>query len=126
MDDGAIFYELEIARGRLQAIVDEAGAALRRTAFSNVIREARDFACAILMPNGHTVVQSQQSIPGFIGSMLWTWRGMQRLYPEFDQLRPGDILATNDPWLGTGQLNDITMMAPVFLEDRLLGFAGIV
>jgi N-methylhydantoinase B len=126
MADEAVFYELEIVRGRLQAIVDEAGAAIRRTAFSNVIREAHDFACAILTPDGHTVVQSQQSIPGFIGTMGWTWRGMQRLYPGFDQLQPGDVLATNDPWLATGQLNDVTLMAPVFANDVLIGYAGVV
>src|SRR5690242_5900352 len=122
-DNDTVFYELEIVRGRLQAIVDEAGAALLRTAFSNIVREAHDFACAILMPNGHTVVQSQQSIPAFIGTMGWTWRAMRDLYPGFDSLKPGDIMATNDPWLGTGQLNDITLIAPVFVDDRLVGFS---
>jgi N-methylhydantoinase B len=122
----AAFYELEIVRGRLQATVDEAGAALLRTAFSNVVREAHDFACAILTPEGHTVVQSQQSIPVFIGTMGSTWRAMKSLYTGFANLRPGDVLATNDPWIGTGQLNDITMMAPVFIGDRVIGFAGVV
>jgi N-methylhydantoinase B len=125
MSDDSIFYELEIVRGRLQSIVDEAGAAILRTAFSNTVREAHDFACAILSPEGHTVVQSRQSIPAFIGTMSHTWRAMNAVY-NLQGLEPGDIIATNDPWLGTGQLNDITLVSPVFEARRLVGFSGVV
>lgn len=125
VEGGAAFYELEIIRGRLQSIVDEAGAAIIRTAFSAVTREAHDFAVAILAPNGHTIVQSRQSIPAFIGTMSHTWRGMNEVY-DMNALKPGDIIATNDPWLGTGQLNDITLISPIFDGDHLVGFSGVV
>jgi N-methylhydantoinase B len=121
----AEFYELEIARGRLQAVVDEAAAVLVRTAYSNVVREAKDFACAILTPEGHTVVQSQESIPVFMGTMTHTWRGMAE-HIDMNALAPGDVVATNDPWLGTGQLNDFTLIAPVFSGGRVVGFTGVV
>ena len=34
----------------------------------------------------------------------------------------GDTYVTNDPWLGTGHLHDITMASPSFLNGRLIGF----
>jgi N-methylhydantoinase B len=125
-DDQSAFYVLEVLRGRLQSIVDEAGTALLRTAFSNGVREAHDFACAVMTSDGHTVVQSQQSIPAFIGTMTHTWRAMKQHYPAFENLKSGDVLATNDPWWGTGQLNDITIIEPIFDDEALIGFAGVV
>lgn len=124
-DSDSSFYEFEVVRGRFQAVVDEAAAVLMRTAFSNIVRESKDFACAVLQPNGHTVVQSQQSIPLFMGSMTNTWRGMS-LTPAAEGLQDGDVLATNDPWLGTGHLNDITLIAPVFHEGEMVALTGVV
>lgn len=124
MSDAA-FIELQIVRGRLQAIVDESGAALMRTAFSNIVREAKDFACAILTPDGHTVVQSSQSIPAFLGTMTHTVQAILEQVPP-DQWSPGDVIGTNDPWLGTGHLYDLTVVTPVFLDGRVIAFAGVV
>jgi N-methylhydantoinase B len=123
--DEAVFYELEIARGRLQAIADDAGTVLARTAASNVVREAKDFACAVMTPDGHTVVQSRESIPVFLSTMTHTWQAMSDRQSMAD-LEPGDVLATNDPWMGTGQLNDLTLIAPVFSGAEIVGYAAAV
>jgi N-methylhydantoinase B len=124
MSDRA-YIQLEIARGRLQSIVDEAGAVLMRTAFSKTVREAKDFACALLTAEGSTVVQSSQSIPVFLGTMTNTVRAFIGS-PLMAQLAPGDIIATNDPWLGTGQLFDVTIAAPIFKDGRIVAFAAVV
>jgi N-methylhydantoinase B len=118
-------FATEILRGRLQAIVDEAGAALIRTAFSPIIREAKDFACAILTAEGRTVVQSAQSIPVFLGTMGQSAREILRRFPP-SSLRPGDVVLTNDPWVGTGHLFDFTALSPIFVDDELAAFAGVV
>lgn len=118
-------FELEIMRGRLQSIVDEAGAVLMRTAFSPIIREANDFACAILTPDGRSVAQSSQSIPVFLGTMTHTAQQFLQLFP-LETWQPGDVVATNDPWLGTGHLYDITVMRAIFVDDAIAGFAGVV
>jgi N-methylhydantoinase B len=125
MTDDTAYIELEIARGRLQSVVDEAGATLMRTAFSNIVREAKDFACAILTTEGHTVVQSSQSIPAFLGTMTHTIKAVLEAFPVHDW-RSGDVVGTNDPWLGTGHLFDLTIVAPVFVDETVVAFAAVV
>ncbi|NBS65169.1 MAG: hydantoinase B/oxoprolinase family protein [Betaproteobacteria bacterium] len=118
------FIGIEITRGRLQSIVDEAGAALIRTAFSHIVREAKDFACVITTPDGSTIVQSAQSVPVFLGTMTHAVRSLIGCFPV-DALKPGDVIGTNDPWLSTGHLFDLTLVAPVFVGTEVVAFAAI-
>ena len=120
----ADFIGIEIARGRLQSIVDEAGAALIRTAFSHIVREAKDFACVITTVDGSTVVQSAQSVPVFLGTMTHAVRSLIAHFP-IGSLQPGDVIGTNDPWLSTGHLFDLTLVAPVFVGGKVIAFAAI-
>lgn len=114
--------DLEIYWNRLIAITDEAGAALKRTSFSTVVRESNDFACVLLDTEARLVAQSSLSIPGFIGTAPLSLQGMLKVFPK-ETLRPGDILFTNDPWIGTGHLPDATMASPIFLDGKLIAFA---
>jgi N-methylhydantoinase B len=117
--------DVEIGRARLQAAVDEAAAVLVRTAFSHIVRDAKDFACALLSPDADTVAQSRQSIPAFLGTMAHTAHALLEEFPA-DQLWPGEVVATNDPWLGSGHLSDITLMQPIYASGGLVGFAVVV
>ena len=117
--------DLEIYWNRLIAITDEAGAALKRTSFSTVVRESNDFACVLLDRQARLLAQSSLSIPGFIGTAPLSLAGMLKVFPR-ETLVPGDILFTNDPWVGTGHLPDATMVAPVFFGGRLVAFAMAV
>lgn len=114
--------DLEIYWNRLIAITDEAGAALKRTSFSTVVRESNDFACVLLDTEARLVAQSSLSIPGFIGTAPLTLAGMLKVFPK-ETLKPGDILFTNDPWIGTGHLPDASMAAPIFAHGKLVAFA---
>src|SRR5258706_9231876 len=96
---------LEICWSRLIAIVDEAAAALVRTSFSTVVRECNDFACVLLDENAYAVAQSSMSVPGFLGTAPLSLRAMLKAQPK-ETLEPGDVLFTNDPWVGTGHLPD--------------------
>lgn len=116
---------LEVTRGRLQSIVDEAAATVIRTAFSVVMTEAKDFACGILLPGCRTVVQSQQSIPVFLSTMTRTAEHLISAFP-LSEWKPGDIYATNDPWLGTGHLYDITLVSPVVVDHEVVALAAVV
>ena len=113
--------DLEIYWNRLIAIADEAGAALKRTSFSTVVRESNDFACVILDAEGRLVAQSSLSVAGFIGTGPLSMRHMLQAVPR-SQLAPDDILFTNDPWIGTGHLPDSTMAAPVFANGKIVAF----
>ena len=114
---------LEILWNRLIAIVDEASAALVRTSFSTIVRESNDFACVLMDAEGRSLAQSSLSIPSFIGTLPVTVRHFLRAFPAAS-LSPGDVLVTNDPWMGTGHLNDINVAVPVFHRGRLVAIAA--
>ena len=114
---------LQVLWSRLISIVDEAAAALVRTSFSTVLRESNDFACVLLDAEGNALTQSSLSIPSFIRTLPRTVRHFLDRFPP-ETLRPGDVLLTNDPWLGTGHLPDITIAKPIFRDGRLVAFTG--
>ena len=114
---------LEILWRRLVNIVDEASAALVRSAFSTVLRESDDFSCVLTDGSGRSIAQATKSIPGFIGTLPATVKHFLAHY-GIDGLQAGDVLITNDPWLGTGHLFDITVAKPILNQGRLVGFAA--
>src|SRR5271169_5462616 len=114
---------LEVLWTRLISIVDEAAAALVRTSFSTVVRESNDFACVLTDARGGSIAQATDSIPSFIGTVPRTITHFLKDYPE-DALEPGDILITNDIWLGTGHLPDITVAKPIFKDGKLIAFSA--
>jgi N-methylhydantoinase B len=116
---------LELLWRRLISIVDEAAASLVRTSFSSIVRDSNDFACVITDAKGRSIAQASNSIPSFIGTAPRTIRHFLEMYPP-DTLHEGDILITNDCWLGTGHLPDITVAKPIFFRGQLVAFAGSV
>ena len=116
---------LEMLWTRLISIVDEAAAALVRTSFSTIVRESNDFACVLTDARGRSLAQATDSIPSFIGTVPRTIKHFLKEFPV-ETLEPGDVLITNDIWLGTGHLPDITCAKPIFLKKKLVGFAGSV
>lgn len=116
---------LKILWDRLLAITDEAAATLIRTAFSTLVRESNDFACVLLDREGRSLAQNQLSIPSFIGTLPITVRHFLRRFPP-DTLIPGDVLVTNDPWLATGHLPDVSIVLPVFHQGRLIAITASV
>jgi len=116
---------LEIVWGRLQAVIDEAEVTLMRTAFSPIIREAFDFGVVLLDSQGGSVSQSQRSMPSFVGTLPRTMQAALERFPA-STWQPGDVLGTNDPWLGTGHLPDMTMVRPVFRSGRIVAYVGCI
>ena len=116
---------LEILWGRLIAIVDEMATTLVRTAFSSLVREANDCACVLMDVKGNSLSQSTLSVPSFAGILPQATRHFLQLYPA-DTLQPGDILVTNDPWIGAGHLPDLVMVVPVFFKEKLVAFTGTI
>ncbi|MCI0753491.1 hydantoinase B/oxoprolinase family protein [Teichococcus vastitatis] len=115
--------EIELLWRRLISLVDEAAAALVRTSFSTLVRESYDFSCVVTDAEGQSLVQATESIPSFIGTLPETVKHFIRHFPE-DTLQPGDVLITNDLWLGTGHLPDITVAKPIFRNGRLVAFSA--
>jgi N-methylhydantoinase B len=115
--------EIELLWRRLISLVDEAAAALVRTSFSTLVRESYDFSCVVTDATGQSLVQATESIPSFIGTLPETVKHFLRFFPE-EALEPGDVLITNDLWLGTGHLPDITVAKPIFRNGRLVAFSA--
>jgi N-methylhydantoinase B len=114
---------LELLWRRLISLVDEAAVALVRTSFSTLVRESYDFSCIVTDATGASLVQATESIPSFIGTLPATVKHFLRAFPP-ETLVPGDVLITNDIWLGTGHLNDITVAKPIFRDGRLVAFSA--
>jgi N-methylhydantoinase B len=115
--------EIELLWRRLISLVDEAAAALVRTSFSTLVRESYDFSCVVTDATGQSLVQATESIPSFIGTLPETVKHFIRLFPV-ETLQPGDVLITNDLWLGTGHLPDITVAKPIFRNGTLVAFSA--
>ena len=106
---------------RLLALVDEAAATLIRTSFSTIVREVHDMTQLLTDDRGLTLAQSAVSTPGFVGTTAGGVRHFLGLYGPH-AWRPGDVAITNDPWIVTGHLPDITIVTPVFHRRRLVAF----
>jgi N-methylhydantoinase B len=115
--------ELELLWRRLISLVDEAAAALVRTSFSTLVRESYDFSCIVTDAAGQSLVQATESIPSFIGTLPETVKHFLKFFPP-ETLNPGDVLITNDIWLGTGHLPDITVAKPIFRYGKLVAFSA--
>ena len=106
---------VQLIWNRLLAIVEEQAQTLMRTAFSTVVREAGDLSAGVFNVRGQMLAQAVTGTPGHVNAMAASVGKFLRKHPVAT-LRPGDVLLTNDPWDGTGHLNDFTVVTPVFLD----------
>lgn len=106
---------------RLISIADEMMQALIRTAFSSTVRETHDCSTTLFDAQGRAVAQATSAIPSFTGTAPLTLSHMLAAYPAHT-LQPGDVLLTNDPWMGTGHMFDVSVMRPIFARGTLVGY----
>ena len=113
--------DCQIMWNRLIAVVEEQATTLIRTAFSTSVREAGDLSAGLFDRKGRMIAQAVTGTPGHVNAMAESVShfireiGLQNMYEE-------DVYVTNDPWMGTGHLHDITMVSPVFRAAALIGF----
>ncbi|MEQ8483216.1 MAG: hydantoinase B/oxoprolinase family protein [Pseudomonadales bacterium] len=108
---------VQLVWDRLLAVVEEQAQTLMRTAFSTVVREAGDLSAGVFDTRGHMLAQAVTGTPGHVNAMAASVGKFLERYPVA-VLKPGDVLLTNDPWDGTGHLNDFTVVTPVYHRDR--------
>jgi len=112
----------EVIRNALLAITEEMGATLRRAAYSTNIKTRADFSCAFFDADLRAIAQAFAQ-PAHLGSLAHTVPQAIRDYgPEL--LQPGDGILINDPYRGGVHLNDITLIAPVFDQQRIFGYVA--
>ena len=111
--------QLSIFASRIEAVCDEMGAVLQRTAFSPNIKDRLDYSCAVFDTQGELCAQAAH-IPVHLGSMAYAMRG---IVSEIEW-SAGDMVILNDPYLGGTHLPDVTLIAPVFVNEKLVGFVA--
>lgn len=111
--------ELQIMWSRLIAVVEEQAQTLLRTAFSPIVRECGDLSAGVFDVEGRMLAQAVTGTPGHVNSMAESVRHFLDRFPA-ETMEAGDIYITNDPWMGTGHLNDFVLTTPCFLDGRLV------
>ncbi len=111
---------LTVIWGSLNSITEEMGSALRRTAFSEAVREGQDFSTGLFDASGRLIAQGNFT-PGHLGAMPYAVRNVLAYVPP-ERLAPGDMLATNDAALGGGHYPDMFLVAPVFADASIIGY----
>lgn len=114
---------LEVFWTRVRSVVNEAAKLIVRTSFSTLSTEANDFAVVVTDSAGRALAENSGSIPSFIGTLP---RTVQAALAKIGaaNMQPGDIYITNNPWIGTGHLNDVCLVKPLFHDGSLIGFAA--
>jgi N-methylhydantoinase B len=113
MTDAIKLIDLQIMWNRLIAVVEEQAQVLMRTAFSPIVRECGDLSAGVFDREGRMLAQAVTGTPGHVNSMAESMKHFIRHFP-LDQMQPGDVYITNDPWMGTGHLNDFVVTTPAF------------
>ena len=116
---GVSALEDQIMWSRLLSVVEEQARTLVRTAFSTPVREAGDLSAGVFDLQGRMLAQAVTGTPGHVNAMAASVGCFLRDHPVHT-LREGDVLVTNDPWEGTGHLNDFTVVTPAFLHGDLV------
>lgn len=117
--------EVAIYWGRLRAAADESALTLARTAVAGIIRHMLDLACVFFNRDRQVVVQDSLGDPGLRGAMPNAVNFILGSIPQ-DDLGPGDVVLTNDPWGGTGHLLDLCVLMPIYSSNILIGYAATV
>jgi N-methylhydantoinase B len=105
---------------RLIAVVEEQAQTMIRTAFSTTVRESGDLSAGVFDLQGRMLAQAVTGTPGHVNSMMESVGHFLRRFPA-ETMKPGDHYMTNDPWLGTGHLHDLTVVSPAFHNGKMVG-----
>lgn len=107
---------IAVLQNRLNAIAEEMGEAMLRTAYSQILNSSRDFSIALIDARCRLVAQADH-IPVHVGAMPWAAKALAERFPIPS---PNDVYVLNDPYRGGSHLPDLTVFVPVFAGERLM------
>ena len=110
----------QVMWNRLLSVVEEQGQTLVRTAFSPIVRECGDISAGVFDLEGRMMAQAVTGTPGHVNSMAESVKHFIDHFP-LNTMNEGDIFITNDPWMGTGHLNDFVLTTPCFKDNKIVG-----
>src|SRR2546425_9173754 len=101
---------------RFEAIVQEMGEAMLRTAYSQILNSSRDFSTAICDASARLVAQAEH-VPIHVGAIPWAVESVRDFFGA--RVRPGDVFLLNDPYHGNNHRPDLTAFVPVFVDGQV-------
>jgi N-methylhydantoinase B len=116
-------FTFAIIKSALDTIVDDMAYTVMRTARSPIVRDVLDYSCTLCDAEGRILAQAKTvalhlgAVPDAVEAMLSRFG---------NTLAPGDVVIFNDPYAGGMHLPDIFMFKPIFIEDRLQGYAVVI
>jgi N-methylhydantoinase B len=113
---------MQVIRYALEQIADEMGYTLVRTGRSTIIKEIMDITCAVFDENGGTIAQAHHA-PMLLTGFEITMRELVKRFPP-EVLDEGDVIISNDPYMGGQHIMDVQTFAPVHYNGDLVGFVG--
>ena len=114
---------LEVFNNLFMSVAEQMGSVLENTSYSVNIKERLDFSCAIFGPAGDLIANAPH-MPVHLGSMSKSVRAIVRR--RAGTMRPGEVYVLNAPYAGGTHLPDVTVITPVFAENKqtILFFVG--
>ena len=119
----AAAIDLQVMWNRLLSVVNEQSETLMRAAFSPIVRESGDISAGVFDLKGNMLAQAVTGTPGHINTMAESVKYFIEAFP-LETMQPGDTYLTNDPWLGSGHLNDFVLVQPSFKGRQLVGLVS--
>jgi N-methylhydantoinase B len=110
---------MAVLKSRFEAIVREMTLVVMRASRSAVIKNGRDFSCAILTYD-HRIMSTENALPIHVASMNLVTTPITEL---FNDVAPGDIFLNNSPFYGSTHHADMTLALPVYFEGKPLFWA---
>lgn len=111
--------DMQLMWHRLIAIVEEQAQVLLRTAFSTIVRECGDLSAGVFDVDGKMLAQALTGAPGHVNTMAESVQHFLKRFP-IQTMAPGDVFITNDPWKGTGHLNDFVVVTPCHRNAKVV------
>ncbi len=111
----------EVIAAALQSAAEEMGSLLKRSSYSPIIRDMDDFSCALFTATGDLVAQADY-IPAQLGAMSLVVKATIERWR--DRIQPGDAFISNHPYMGAMHLPDVNVIAPIFVDGRLVAWSG--
>lgn len=111
---------LSVLWNGLVGVSEEMGSTLRRTAFSEAVRDGDDFSTALFDRFGRLLSQGNFT-PGHLGSMPYIMKSVMEFFPA-ETLSPGDAILGNDSEIGSGHYPDFFMVSPIFRDGMIVAY----
>ena len=111
---------MQVIRYGLEAVADDMGYNLMRTGRTTIVKEIMDINCAVLDSRGGILAQAHLC-PLMMFSLPTTAANMLKRISNFQE---GDVIISNDPYLGGQHLLDVQFFSPVFVDGQLVAFVA--